>query len=84
MPTHLCEITVATGKAYTAQAFSPQLTEGIRRTVHYCLTPTGSSLKRTEERLLISAQTLSECYSGIIMSFFLFVKTFVRKPEIYL
>jgi hypothetical protein len=58
VPTHLCEITVATGKAYAAQAFSPQLTEGIHRTLHCCLTPTGSSLKRTEERLLISAQTL--------------------------
>lgn len=40
------DITVAPGKAYTAKAFSPQLTKGIRRFMRYCFAPNNSSLKR--------------------------------------
>ena len=58
MQAHPRKITVAPGKAYTAEAFSPQLTEGIHRRLPL-LFRTKQQLSETEgDRVLVSAQTL--------------------------
>ena len=73
---HLRDITVAPGKAYPALAFSPQLTEGIHRLCRYCLTPSGSSLKRKLTGTDFRSNALFQ-YMHILYNFCSLVKGFV-------
>ncbi len=71
MRSHHSKITVATGKAYTARAFSPQLTEGIRFVYTILFRTNQQFSEPIKTEVLISAQTL---YMSILTNGSLFVK----------